>query len=81
MELTNEQRKSLKGQGYLSSKDGVHFSCRVVIPAGRMNAQETRKVVDVSEKYGRGYFIPNPKTKCANSLGTISGSGECNKGA
>ncbi|HWQ41651.1 MAG TPA: sulfite reductase subunit beta (hemoprotein) [Desulfosporosinus sp.] len=56
MELSNEQRKTLKGQGYISSKDGVHFSCRVVIPAGRMNAQETRKVVDVSEKYGRGYF-------------------------
>ena len=56
MELSNDQRKALKGQGFISSKDGVHFSCRVVIPAGRMNAQETRKVVDVSEKYGRGYF-------------------------
>lgn len=56
MELTAEQKKTLKGQGYISSKDGVHFSCRVVIPAGRMNAQETRKVVDISEKYGRGYF-------------------------
>ena len=56
MELSNEQRKALKGQGFISSKDGAHFSCRVVIPAGRMNAQETQKIVDVSEKYGRGYF-------------------------
>ena len=56
MELTDEQKKSLKGQGFISLKDGVHFSCRVLIPAGRMNAQETRKITDVSEKYGRGYF-------------------------
>ncbi len=56
MELSIEQKKTLKGQGYICSKDGIHFSCRVVIPAGRMNAQETRKIVEVSEKYGRGYF-------------------------
>ncbi len=56
MELTDAQKKSLKGQGYISNKDGVHFSCRVLIPAGRMNAQETRKITDVCEKYGKGYF-------------------------
>ena len=56
MELTDAQRKSLKGQGYLSFKDGLHFSCRVIIPAGTMNAQETRKITDVCEKYGKGYF-------------------------
>lgn len=56
MELTDELKKSLKGQGYITLKDGVHFSCRVLIPAGSMNAQETRKIADVSEKYGRGYF-------------------------
>ena len=56
MELTDELKKSLKGQGYIALKDGVHFSCRVLIPAGRMNAQEARKITDVCEKYGRGYF-------------------------
>ena len=56
MELTDAQRKSLKGQGYISFKDGIHFSCRVIIPAGTMNARETRKITDVCEKYGRGYF-------------------------
>jgi len=56
MELTDAQKKSLKGQGYIVNKDGVHFSCRVLIPAGRMNAQETRKITDVCEKYGKGYF-------------------------
>lgn len=56
MELTKEQKKALKGQGYIAYKDGVHFSCRVFIQAGRMNAQETRKITDVCENYGRGYF-------------------------
>ena len=56
MELTDEQRKSLLGQGFIALKDGVHFTCRVLIPAGRMSAQESRKIADVSEKYGRGSF-------------------------
>jgi len=56
MELTDEQKKSLQGQGYIPYKDGTHFSCRVLMPAGRMNAQEARKLTDVCEKYGRGYF-------------------------
>jgi len=56
MELTEEQKKVLKGQGYIAYKDGVHFSCRVLIQAGRMTAQETRKITDVCENYGRGYF-------------------------
>lgn len=56
MELTDEQKKALKGKGYIANKDGVHFSCRVLIQAGKMNAQESRKITDVCEKYGRGYF-------------------------
>ncbi|SPF43916.1 Nitrite and sulphite reductase 4Fe-4S domain protein [Candidatus Desulfosporosinus infrequens] len=56
MDLTDEQKKSLQGQGYIASRDGVHFSCRILIPAGRMNAQEARKLTEVSEKYGKGYF-------------------------
>jgi len=56
MELTDAQRKSLKGQGYLAYKDGLHFSCRVIIPAGAMKAQAARKITDICEKYGKGYF-------------------------
>lgn len=56
MELTDEQKKSLQGQGYIPYKDGVHFSCRVLIPTGRMNAQEAQRITDVCQKYGREYF-------------------------
>lgn len=56
MELTNEQRTLLKGRGVLSMKDGEHFSCRVVIPAGKMTASQAEKLGEVCRKYGRGYF-------------------------
>lgn len=56
MVLTDEQKKVLKGQGYIAYKDGVHFSCRVQVDAGRMNAQEARRITEVCENYGRGYF-------------------------
>lgn len=56
MELTDEQKKSLLGQGYIGSEDGVHFACRVLVPGGIMTAQAAQKITDVSEKYGRGYF-------------------------
>ncbi|GAB6153914.1 hypothetical protein JCM17380_26640 [Desulfosporosinus burensis] len=56
MELTDEQKKSLLGQGYIASEDGVYFACRVLVPAGKMTAQAARKISEVSEKYGRGHF-------------------------
>lgn len=56
MELTDEQRKSLLGQGYIASEDGEHFACRVLVPGGKMTAQAAQKISDVSEKYGRAYF-------------------------
>jgi len=56
MELNSDQIKALKGRGFLLNKDGVHFSCRVVVPAGKLTAAEAGKITAVSEKYGRGYF-------------------------
>lgn len=56
MELTDEQKKSLLGQGFIVADDGVHFACRVLIPQGKMTAQAAQKITEVSQKYGRGYF-------------------------
>ncbi|AET66482.1 sulfite reductase, beta subunit (hemoprotein) [Desulfosporosinus orientis DSM 765] len=56
MTLTDDDKKVLKGRGFISYKDGIHFSCRVMIEAGRLTAQESRKITDICEKYGRGYF-------------------------
>ncbi|MBC2857142.1 sulfite reductase subunit beta (hemoprotein) [Cetobacterium sp. 2A] len=55
-EITVEIKNSLRGQGFLSLKDGCHFSVRIVIPAGQMTKEFSTKITEISEKYGRGYF-------------------------
>ena len=56
MSTIQEQAALLKGKGYILNKDGEHFSCRVVVPGGKMTAQQSLKVSEVCEKYGNGYF-------------------------
>lgn len=56
MSLTQEQIMAVKGQGFLPQKDKEHFAARIIIPAGHMSADFARKVTEVSEKYGHGYF-------------------------
>ncbi|KTE90669.1 nitrite reductase [Desulfitobacterium hafniense] len=55
-ELLQEQSALLKGKGFLLNKDGVHFSCRVVVPGGKMNAQQSKRVSEICTQYGSGYF-------------------------
>lgn len=62
MELTTDQRKALLGQGFIPSDDGTHFACRVLIAAGKMKAEEARKIAEVSEKYGKGVFNLTQRT-------------------
>lgn len=57
MAFTNEEAAKLKGQGYILNNDGEHFSCRVVLPSGRLNVKEAQKVTEVMETYGQGYFM------------------------
>jgi dissimilatory sulfite reductase (desulfoviridin) alpha/beta subunit len=45
-----------KGQGFLPLKDKIHFAARVLIPAGLMTVRYAQKLIDIAEKYGRGYF-------------------------
>lgn len=56
MSLTAEQKNALKGKGFILNRDGVHFSCRVIIPGGKLAAQEAKKITEIREKYGAGYF-------------------------
>lgn len=56
MDITNEQRLLLRGKGYISMRGGTHFSCRVVIPAGKMTAAQAQKLSDVCQMFGKGYF-------------------------
>ncbi|MGF7186271.1 dissimilatory sulfite reductase (desulfoviridin) alpha/beta subunit [Desulfitispora alkaliphila] len=56
MDLTVEQKTALKGQGYIVNKGDKSFSCRVVVPAGKLKCDQAKKIAEVSEKYGAGSF-------------------------
>ncbi|MGE4272755.1 MAG: sulfite reductase subunit beta (hemoprotein) [Desulfitobacterium sp.] len=51
-----EQAALLKGKGFILNKDGEHFSCRVVIPGGKISAKQSQKVSEVCEQFGQGSF-------------------------
>ena len=46
---------SLKQKGYFHQHDTEYFSLRIIPKAGNMTGLEMKKVIEVSEKYGRGY--------------------------
>jgi dissimilatory sulfite reductase (desulfoviridin) alpha/beta subunit len=54
MNITAEQRKKAKQQGFLSNKDQVHFSARVITENGVLNARQLRNLCDAAEKFGNG---------------------------
>ena len=47
MDITAEQRKKLKSRGFLSNKDGKHFSARVLTRNGVLNASQLRNLSEV----------------------------------
>lgn len=54
MTATPEERKTVKGEGYLSNKGGETFSARVITENGVRTARQIRKLAEAAEKYGNG---------------------------
>ncbi len=54
MELTAEMRKKVKGQGFLSNKDGEHFSARIITENGVLTAAQMACLSQAAEKFGNG---------------------------
>ncbi|NLC70212.1 MAG: (4Fe-4S)-binding protein [Desulfuromonadaceae bacterium] len=54
MSISDEQRKQVKGQGFLSNRDNVHFSARVITENGVLNARQLKNLSEAAEKYGNG---------------------------
>ena len=53
--ISSDEKKQLKGQGFIPQKDGEHFACRVITEDGCLNTAQSKKVAEIAEKYGRGY--------------------------
>lgn len=54
MSIAEKDRKQLKGQGFLSNKDGVHFAARVITENGVLSAAQLKNVCEAAEKFGNG---------------------------
>lgn len=54
MEITAEQRKKVKGEGFLSNSDGEHFSARIITENGVLTSIQVKSLYEAAEKYGNG---------------------------
>jgi len=54
MKITDEQRKKVKGEGFLSNKDGEHFSMRVITENGVLDVNKINTLSEVAQIYGGG---------------------------
>ena len=54
--MNKQMIASLKQKGYFHQQDTEYFSLRIIPRAGNMTGSEIKKVVEISEKYGRGYI-------------------------
>lgn len=54
--ISEEMRKAVKGQGFLSNNDGEHFSCRVITENGALSAKQLKNVSEIAENFGSGHI-------------------------
>lgn len=53
--LSEDEFKTLKGQGFIPQRGKDYFVCRVITKDGSLNSEEMSKVSYIAKKYGRGY--------------------------
>lgn len=54
VKISEEMRKIVKEQGFLSNNDGEHFSCRVITENGSLSSKQLKNISEIAEKFGCG---------------------------
>ncbi len=54
MNISEEDRKKVKSEGFLSNNDKEHFSMRVITGNGVLNYKQLKNLSEVAEKFGNG---------------------------
>jgi dissimilatory sulfite reductase (desulfoviridin) alpha/beta subunit len=54
--MNKEEIAELKLQGFINQRDTSYFSLRIIAKAGNMESSKMEKVLDIANKYGRGYI-------------------------
>ena len=53
--ITAEEKKALKGRGYIMTRDGEHFIARVITVDGMMTDEELAVLAEAARLYGDGH--------------------------
>ena len=54
LNITAEEKKALKGRGYILTNDGEHFIARIITIDGLLNSEEMAVVSEAARKFGDG---------------------------
>lgn len=54
LNITDAEKKALKGRGYIMTRDGQHFIARVITIDGVLTEAELAKLGEAAKKYGNG---------------------------
>ena len=54
MGVTAEQKKQVKGQGFLHNRGTDEFSARIITENGVLNAAQLKNISEVAEQFGNG---------------------------
>lgn len=54
LNITDAERKALKGRGIISTRDGEHFIARIITVDGTLNAEEMAVIQEAASKFGNG---------------------------
>ncbi len=54
MAISAADRKRVKSQGFLSNRDGEHFSVRIITENGVLSASQLKNLSEVAERFGNG---------------------------
>lgn len=52
--ITADQKKAVKGKGFLANNDGSHFSARVITVNGVVTSEQARLLAEAADVYGKG---------------------------
>lgn len=54
LNITAEEKKALKGRGYIITRDGEHFIARIITVDGVLNDEEMAVIAEAAKKFGDG---------------------------
>lgn len=52
--ITEQEKKALKGRGYIMTRDGEHFIARIITVDGVLTSAQLDRVAQAAEKFGNG---------------------------